>query len=111
MNNDLKDIQKWRQLTEQIIHEQDEETEDYTDKWLVFIGEDDELEEGEKARVLAYQAKHGEEDIVEDMSSSEALRLQSQVEDENRETKQVDIIYEDGDYICNNDDVIFVKTV
>ncbi|MFW6002507.1 MAG: hypothetical protein ACOCQD_04130 [archaeon] len=109
MNKDLKDIQKWRQLTEQILHEQDE-TEDYTDKWLVFISEDDELEEGEEARKLAYQAKHGEEDIVEDMSASEALRFQNQVENENRETKQVDIFYEDGDYICNDDDVIFVKT-
>ncbi|MFW6002718.1 MAG: hypothetical protein ACOCQD_05195 [archaeon] len=115
MNKDLKDIQKWRELTEKILHEQDEETEEeteeYTDKWIVFIGEGDELEEGEEARKLAYQAKHGEEDIVEDMSASEALRFQSQVEDENRDTKQVDVIYEDGDYICNENDVIFVKTV
>lgn len=104
MNKDLKDIQRWRQLTEKVLNEQDE------DKWLVFVGEDDELDEGEEARMLAYQAESGEEDIADDMSASEALRFQSQVEDENRETKQVDVVYRDGDYECDDDDVIFIKT-
>ena len=103
MNKDLKDIQKWRQLTESILNEEN-------NKWIVFVGDDDELEEGEEARMLAYQAESGEEDIANDMSASEALRLQSQVEDENRETKQVDVVYRDGDYECDDENVIFIKT-
>lgn len=106
MNKDLKDIARWRQLTERVLREEDE----YSDKWIVFIGEDDELEDGEEARMLAYQAKEGEEDIVSDMSPEEALRLQSTIEDENRETKQVDVTYSDGEYECDDEDVIFVKT-
>lgn len=107
MNKDLKDIQKWRQLTESILKEEDEE---YSDKWIVFIGEDDELEEDEEARMLAYQTKEGEEDIANNMSPEEVLRFQSTVEDENRETKQVDVIYRNGNYECDDEDVIFIKT-
>ena len=107
MNKDLKDIQKWRQLTESILNEEDEGN--FSDKWIVFIGNDDELEEGEEARMLAYQAKEGEEDIVNDMSSEETLRFQSTVEEENRNTKQIDVTYEDGEYVTD-EDVIFAKT-
>lgn len=92
-------------LDKLIESELDEES-----RWVVFIGEDDDLEDGEEARMLAYKLKPGEEDIVSDMDDADAERFSSTVEKEDRDSKQVDV-KKDGDEYTSDENVMFVNVI
>lgn len=79
-------------------------------QWVVFIGGDDDLEDGEEARMLAYKLEDGEEDIISDMDDADAERFSSTVEEEDRDSKQVDVV-KDGDDYTSDDNVMFLHTV
>lgn len=79
-------------------------------KWVVFIGGDDDLEEGEEARMLAYKLEDGEEDIISDMDDADAERFASNIEKEDRDSKQVDVRKEEEEY-TSDEDVLFLKTI